>query len=103
MTAEARIAHLSRPILHPASKKQSTTHHTRGEGTITNSSEGRKHRHNEEEEAWKSWSGPIGKKKTYLESDARSAPGLDMVNYDDHIRDINFLLGEPLRRSHIRM
>ena len=73
----------------------------RGGSLIINSSEERKHRH-KEEEAWKSWSGPIGKKKTYLESDARSAPGLDMVNYDDHIRDINFLLGEPLRRSHIR-
>jgi len=59
-------------------KKQQTIngHHTRGEGTITNSSEGRRHRH--EEEDWKSWSGPIGIKKTYLEPDVRSAPGLDV-------------------------
>ena len=30
------------------------------------------------DEDWKSWSGPIGIKKTYLEPDARSAPGLDV-------------------------
>jgi hypothetical protein len=64
-----------RTIAQEAKDNQRTT--TQEEkGTNTDSSEGRRHRH--EEEDWKSWSGPIGIKKTYLEPDARSAPGLDV-------------------------